>query len=51
MCASTYEALQDRPPEAERLELQLKGKEEPVRAYRIRQGQSSPSSTPDLGPT
>ncbi len=36
MCASTYEALRDRHVKAEPLDLQLKGKQEPVRAYRIR---------------
>jgi len=36
MCASTYEALRDRHLKAEPLDLQLKGKQEPVRAYRIR---------------
>jgi len=36
MCASTFEALRDRRVEAEPLDLQLKGKQEPVRAYRIR---------------
>ena len=36
MCASTYEALRDRHVGAEPLDLQLKGKQEPVHAYRIR---------------
>jgi adenylate cyclase len=37
MCASTYGAVRDRHLEAEALDLQLKGKQVPVRAYRIRQ--------------
>jgi len=37
MCAATYEALGDRHVEAEPIDLRLKGKQEPVRAYRIRQ--------------
>ena len=37
MCASTYEALGDRHVEAEPVDLRLKGKQDPVRAYRIRQ--------------
>jgi adenylate cyclase len=43
MCASTYEAVRDRNVEAESIELQLKGKHGPVRAYRI--GQQGPLSS------
>ena len=43
LCTSTYEALQDHPRDAEPVELQLKGKREPVHAYRITQGRVSPS--------
>jgi adenylate cyclase len=36
MCASTYEAVQARYPEAEQVQLQLKGKHAPVSGFRLR---------------
>jgi hypothetical protein len=36
MCASTYQGVRERFPEAEQLHLQLKGKEAPVEGFRLR---------------
>jgi adenylate cyclase len=36
VCARTYQAVRDRYPDAERMELELKGKEAPVEAFRLR---------------
>jgi adenylate cyclase len=36
MCASTYQVVRERYPEAEQVQLQLKGKEAPVQGFRLR---------------
>jgi adenylate cyclase len=36
MCSSTYEAVRERYPDAEQVELELKGKGAPVRGFRLR---------------
>ena len=36
MCSSTYQAVRDRYPDAERVELELKGKGKPVQGFRLR---------------
>jgi hypothetical protein len=36
MCASTYQVVHGRYPEAEQVQLQLKGKETPVQGFRLR---------------
>ena len=36
MCATTYQAVRERYPDAELLELELKGKGSPVRGFRLR---------------
>jgi len=36
MCASTYQVVRERYPEAEQLHLQLKGKQAPVEGFRLR---------------
>lgn len=36
MCVSTYQTVRDRYPDAERMELELKGKGTPVEAFRLR---------------
>lgn len=38
MCATTYDTVQDAYPAAEARHLRLKGKQAPVRSYRIRIG-------------
>jgi adenylate cyclase len=42
MCASTYDVVRDRYPQAERVELELKGKGAAVRAFRIRVARQPP---------
>jgi class 3 adenylate cyclase len=36
LCATTYRGVRERYPDAEQLHLQLKGKEAPVEAFRLR---------------
>lgn len=36
LCGSTYQGVRERYPDAEQLHLQLKGKEAPVQAFRLR---------------
>jgi len=36
MCATTYQAVRERYPDAELLELELKGEGSPVRGFRLR---------------
>ena len=36
MCRSTYQAVGDRYPEAEPVQLELKGKSAPVQGFRLR---------------
>jgi adenylate cyclase len=44
MCASTYRVVRERYPEAEQLQLQLKGKEARVQGFRLREA-ALPQST------